>query len=214
MDFKLISIGESSYPSPLLALEDPPESLYLTGELPKDYSNFLAIVGSREMSGYGKTTAKLFSSSLSREGLTIVSGLMYGIDSVAHEASLSVGGKTVAVLGSGFNKIYPKSNEKLLKKIINSGGAVISEYPPDFSPQRWTFPKRNRIVAAISLKGTLVVEAGERSGSLITASYADALNRPLYAVPGSIYSPTSKGTNQMIRDNLAKAVTRPEDMLE
>lgn len=208
-----IEIGSKKYPKQLLDLEDPPEKLYCKGNISLLLDkNSLAIVGSRRMTRYGEDVTVRVAKALAKKGYTITSGFMYGVDTVAHEATLAVKGKTIAVLGSGINVIYPKENRDLYNKIIQEGGCVVSEYPEDFPPDKWTFPKRNRIVAALSLKGTLVIEAAEYSGSLITASYADALNRPLYAIPGSVFSPTSKGTNLLIRNGIAKCVTSVGDI--
>jgi DNA processing protein len=138
---------------------------------------------------------------------------MYGVDTAAHKTAIAAGGITIAVLAHGLNYIYPPENKELYQLIIQSGGCIISEYPDNFKPQLWTYPKRNRIVAALSKKGTLVIEAAEQSGSLITASYADALNRPLFAPPGSVFSKTSEGTNRIIKDAIAQMVLSADDIV-
>lgn len=208
-----IKVGSKSYPKSLLDLVDPPETLFVRGDSSLLFTKSgLAVVGSRKMTHYGLDMTTYFVRNLIPKGAVVVSGFMYGVDTAAHKATLSGKGKTIAVLAHGLDYIYPAENAKLYDEIVQSGGCIVSEYPLDFKPEKWTFPKRNRIVAALSLLGTLVVEAAEDSGSLITAHYADALNRPLFAVPGPISSITSKGTNNLIKMGLAKMVTTPEDI--
>ncbi len=211
-----IKKGSNNYPKSLLDLEDPPESIFVRGILDTLFEpRLLSVVGSRKVSQYGRSVAKALVPSIAKQGIVIVSGFMYGVDTLAHGAALSVpGGKTIAVFAQGLNHIYPQENASLYEEIVQHGGCVVSEYPMDFAPQKWTFPKRNRIVAALGTMGTLVIEASEQSGSLITAQYADALNRPLFAIPGPISSETSKGTNLLIKGGLAKMVTQVEDILD
>jgi DNA processing protein len=150
---------------------------------------------------------------LVKEKITIISGFMYGVDTEAHQKCLEYGGKTVAVLGGGLNIIYPPENERLYEKILENGGLIISEYEPDFKPQLWTFPQRNRIVAGLSSLGVLVIEAGEKSGALITANLARQQGKKVFAVPGPITSSVSAGTNFLIKTHQAKMVTTPEEIL-
>lgn len=207
-----ISIVDDDYPTPLLELVDPPKKLWIRGELPKNFDSAVAIVGSRKCSWYGVKNAKVFATAISKEKGIVVSGFMYGIDTVAHWACLDAKGITVAVLGNGLNVVYPKENHELYKEIIGQKGCLISEYSPDFEPQKWSFPQRNRIVAALAVSGTLVVEAQASSGSLITAKYAEMLGRDVMAIPGNIDQLNSEGTNKLIKEANAKMVTLPTDL--
>lgn len=210
-NIKILDFTSKNYPYNLLNLASPPPLLYYKGEiLPKD-EIAIAIVGSRKYTEYGKVCTKKFSYELASCGITIVSGMAYGIDSFAHSYSISAKGRTIAVLGSGIDIIYPKENEKLYYDIINNG-AVISEFPLHTPPIPKNFPIRNRIVAGLSL-GTLVIEANKKSGTMITARLAGENGRNVYAVPGQIFSKTSLGTNLLIKDG-AKIVTSTEDILE
>lgn len=212
---QVLTPDNALYPQQLLDLEDPPEELHIRGTFdPTIFATSLSVVGSRKMTAYGAQTVDFIIPPLVKSDVSIISGFMYGIDTRAHHKTLSAGGKTIAILGNGLNYLYPAENRQLYEDILSNGGCVISEYPDDFEPQTWTFPKRNRIVASLGGLGTLVIEAGEMSGSLITAAYADALNRPLYVVPGSIFSLSSKGANQLIKDSLAKVVTSANDILK
>jgi DNA processing protein len=205
----LIPFGDERYPKALAEIHDPPFLLYTRGnvELLKNFS--IAIVGSRKATSYGKMAATKLAGDLARCSITIVSGLAYGIDSSAHIGALK-NGTTVAVLGNGVDIVYPWANRKLFNEIVQNG-CVISEFPLGTRPQKWTFPKRNRIIVGLSM-GVVVVEAAKRSGSLITARLALEEGREVFAVPGEIFSKTSEGTNDLIKHG-AKCVTSFEDVL-
>ncbi len=205
-----LDIFDQDYPSLLKEIENPPIVLYLKGDR-KVLGKFLfAIVGSRKPTSYGISIAGDFSDKLSKKGIVIVSGLARGIDTIAHQEAIKTGG-TIAVLGSGLLNIYPRENKNLACEIASSG-AVVSEYPLLTSPSRENFPRRNRIVSGMS-KGVLVVEATSRSGALITAHSACEQNREVFAIPGSINSPLSKGTHILIKEG-AKLVDCLDDILE
>ncbi|MCK4912209.1 MAG: DNA-processing protein DprA [Candidatus Omnitrophica bacterium] len=205
-----IDIFDQDYPSLLKEIENPPIVLYLKGDR-KVLEKFLfAIVGSRKPTNYGISVAGDFSDRLSREKIVIVSGLARGIDTVAHKEAIKRG-ETVAVLGSGLLNVYPRENKDLVTEIA-SRGVVMSEYPLFTLPSRENFPRRNRIVSGIS-RGVLVVEAASRSGALITAHLACEQNRDVFAIPGNISSPLSKGTHILIKEG-AKLVDCVDDILE
>ena len=209
---KVINKRDENYPKALLNISNPPEKLFVLGN-ETILDNFgIAIVGSRNCTKYGEEVAKSIAYNLSKYNINVVSGMAKGIDSAAHIGTIMGKGKTIAVLGSGFKHIYPKENMELLKDIINSGGAVITEYEEDTLPKPENFPKRNRIISALS-QGVVVVEAGKRSGSLITAELALEEGKEVFAVPGNIISKTSKGTNELIKDG-AKLVENVRDILE
>ena len=208
---RLISYQDADYPQSLLRIADPPLVLYVKGALPvAGYA--LAVVGSRECTEYGKKAAKLFTKDLALRGIPIISGGARGIDTEAHEACLSVGGKTVAVLGCGLDIAYPEENAGLFERIVRSGGAVISEYAPGMRPLAKNFPARNRIIVGLS-QGVLVAEAKLKSGAIITANIAADEGRDVYCVPGNIFDATSKGCHELIRTG-AKLVDTPQDILE
>ena len=208
---RLISYQDADYPQSLLQIADPPLVLYVKGVLPPaGYA--LAVVGSRECTEYGKKAAKLFTKDLAARNIPIISGGARGIDTEAHEACLSVGGKTVAVLGCGVDIAYPEENAGLFERIVRSGGAVISEYAPGMRPLAKNFPARNRIIVGLS-KGVLVAEAKLKSGAIITANIAADEGRDVYCVPGNIFDATSKGCHELIRTG-AKLVDTPQDILE
>lgn len=209
---KIIEKNDKSYPKKLLEIYNPPERLYIIGD-EKILNEFsIAIVGVRNCTKYGKEIAKSLAYNLSKYGVNIISGMAKGIDSFAHIGTIMGNGKTVAVLGSGFNHIYPKENIQLFNEIIKSGGAVVTEYEENILPLPENFPKRNRIISALS-EGVVVVEAGKRSGSLITAEIALEEGKEVFAVPGNITSYTSRGTNSLIKDG-AKLVENVMDILE
>lgn len=209
---KVINKRDENYPKALLNISNPPENLFVLGN-EKILDNFgIAIVGSRKCTKYGEEIAKSLAYNLSKHNVNVISGMAKGIDSAAHIGTIIGKGKTIAVLGSGFKHIYPKENIKLLQDIINSGGAIITEYEEDILPMPENFPKRNRIISALS-QGVVVVEAGKRSGSLITAEIALEEGKEVFAVPGNIISKTSKGTNELIKDG-AKLVENVRDILE
>ena len=208
---RLISYQDADYPQSLLQIADPPLVLYVKGVLPPaGYA--LAVVGSRECTEYGKKAAKLFTKDLAARNIPIISGGARGIDTEAHEACLSVGGKTVAVLGCGLDIAYPEENAGLFERIVRSGGAVISEYAPGMRPLAKNFPARNRIIVGLS-QGVLVAEAKLKSGAIITANIAADEGRDVYCVPGNIFDATSKGCHELIRTG-AKLVDTPQDILE
>ncbi|MFH1522719.1 MAG: DNA-processing protein DprA [Patescibacteria group bacterium] len=213
-NIKVVTIDNNQYPKLLKEIYSPPPLLYYRGELDSKDEFALGVVGTRKFTSYGEQITTQIVKDLVRHNLTIISGLAIGIDSLAHEATLEAKGRTIAVLGSGLDKqsIYPSLNRYLSDKIINSNGVIISEFPPGTQPLKHHFPQRNRIISGLSL-GTLVIEAGEKSGALITANHALEQNREVFAVPGSIYSSTSKGPNKLIKLG-AKTVTSAEDIIE
>ena len=178
----ILAITDSNYPIKLKQLEDSPIVLYTLGDLNLLKEKNIAIVGSRKCSEYGKNVAEAFSYLLSKENIVITSGLAEGIDTAAHKGSLLVNGKTIAVIGTGIDKVYPKENKQLLIDIVKSGGLIISEFPIGTEPNKLNFPKRNRIISALS-DGVLVVEAGQKSGALITVDFALEQGKNIYAVP-------------------------------
>jgi len=207
---KIICIEDEGYPPLLKEIPDPPLVLYVLGKIPACRFNF-AIVGSRRASFYGISTAERFGFQLTSLGFCIISGLARGIDSSAHRGALKGGGKTIAVLGSGLLNVYPPENKSLAEEIIDRG-AVISEFPLKTPPHRENFPRRNRIISGLS-QGVLIVEAARRSGALITADLALEQGREVFAIPGKVNSPTSSGTNYLIKQG-AKLVENVEDILE
>lgn len=213
-EIKKISIKGKDFPECLKEIKDPPETIFYKGELPKRNNDCFAIVGTRLCSEYGKRAACEFAANLSEAGLTIVSGLAPGIDTASHRAVVEKKKKTIAVLGTGIDEqsIYPKENIPLSRKILETGGCLISELPPGTNGSKITFPARNRIISALSV-GVLVVEAKEKSGSLITAGFARSQNKKLFAVPGSIYSANSKGANALIKKG-AQLVENSDDILK
>lgn len=190
------------------------KKLYCRGNFAeKIFKRSIAIVGSRRMTRYGKDVIEKFVSAFVPAGVTTISGFMYGVDSEVHEKTVEVGGKTVAVFGCGLDIIYPPENEKLYGQILENQGLVISEYESKAKPHLWKFPQRNRIVAGLASLGVLIIEAGEKSGALITADLARRLGKKVYAVPGPINSSISLGTNSLIKSGQAKMVTDPADIL-
>ena len=206
----IITLADSEYPSLLREIPDPPPFLYVSGNLEGSIRN-IAVVGSRHATAYGISTTQTLCADLSAFDVTIVSGMAIGIDTAAHQGALAGNGKTVAVLGSGLNNIYPTENQKLFKRITENG-AVITEFELDAEPEAHHFPIRNRIISGMSL-GTVVVEATRKSGSLITARLAAEQNREVFAVPGSIQSFKSTGTHTLIKQG-AKLVENAQDVLE
>ncbi|ASS75660.1 DNA-protecting protein DprA [Tumebacillus algifaecis] len=209
---RYISQMDAEYPEMLRALYDPPAGLFVMGNLPKTGSHALAVVGARTLSAYGRLVTEKLVTELVQSGLTIVSGLARGIDTAAHGATLKAGGQTIAVLGSGLLQIYPRENMRLAHRIADGHGAVISEWAPLTPGRPQNFPIRNRIISGLT-QATLVIEAGEKSGSLITADQALEQGRDVYAVPGPITSPMSIGTNRLIQHG-AKPVLAASDILE
>lgn len=211
VDRHLLTIASPRYPALLRTIPDPPLALFVEGTLETLASPQLAIVGSRNPSVDGRETAEAFARFLGAMGLTITSGLALGIDAAAHRGALGGGGRTVAVLGCGPDVIYPPSHAELTRAIVGAG-AMISEFPPGTPPRRDHFPRRNRLISGLSL-GTLVVEASERSGSLITARLAAEQGREVFAIPGSIHNPLAHGCHRLIREG-AKLVEKAQDVLE
>ena len=208
---KLIKYTDPSYPDSLKNISDPPFLIYLRGELKKEDEKAVALVGTRRATAYGKIAAKKLARELARAGLTIVSGMARGIDTCAHEGALEEGGRTIAVLGCGVDIVYPPENNSLMKEIINHG-AVISEFSLGTKPFARNFPRRNRIISGLS-RGVVVVEAPLKSGALITADFALEQGKEVFAVPGIITSPYSKGTNRLLKEG-AKVVEDAADVLE
>lgn len=219
-DIDIISINDNMYPQDLRNIYDAPISLYIKGnkEILNDIS--IGIVGCRDASEYGKEASKYFSYNLARNNVNVVSGLAKGIDSYAHKGALCVrntadnlcAGRTIAVVGNGLDIVYPKENFRLAEMIVENGGTIISEYPLGTKPHKMNFPARNRIISGIS-KGVLVIEAKERSGTLITVDFALEQGRDVFIVPGNINSSNSIGTNNLIKQG-AKVVTKYDDVLE
>lgn len=200
------------YPGLLSQIPDPPPVLFVYGELEPADAWAVAVVGTRKATTYGREVARRLAGELAQNGVTVVSGLARGIDGIAHQAALDAGGRTIAVLGSGVDVIYPAEHRALARAIAGGHGAVVSDYPLGTRPEATNFPPRNRIISGLSL-GTVVVEAGLRSGALITADFALDHGRDVFAVPGSILSPGSAGCNRLLRDG-AHVLTEVRDVLE
>ena len=197
-DIKIVTYASSEYPENLRNIDTPPLVLYAKGDVGLLKSKGIAIVGTRRITKYGSEVTTKFSSALSKAGLTIISGLSYGVDAVAHEVCLNVKGKTIAVLGCGLNQIYPDANKPLAKRIVESGGLIISEYMPNEKARTYYFPVRNRIIAGLSV-GVLIPEATLKSGSMHTKNYALEYGKELYVVPGRITDIYSYGCNSIIK---------------
>ncbi|QZY90686.1 DNA-protecting protein DprA [Pantoea dispersa] len=208
----LIACTDAHYPARLREISRYPAALYIAGDLSALATPQLAVVGSRHCSPYGREWGSWFTQQLALSGLTITSGLARGIDGVAHRAALEVQGKTLAVLGSGLNHLYPKNHQPLAQEIIASGGALVSELPLSMAPYAVNFPRRNRIISGLS-HGVLVVEASLKSGSLVTARYALEQNRNVYALPGALGNPGCEGTHWLIQQG-ALLVAHPNNILE
>ncbi|AIS52537.1 protein Smf [Thermoanaerobacter kivui] len=208
---KVYTLEEEEYPEELKNIYDPPPVLYTKGNISLKDSLCIAMVGSRNATFYGKQMAQKLAYELAERGIIVVSGMARGIDSFSHIGALKAKGKTIAVLGSGINVVYPKENKKLMEQIIENG-LLVSEFPLDFPPLPQNFPSRNRIISGLSL-GVVVVEAGVKSGSLLTAKFALEQGREVFAVPGNATSAYSKGTNELIKQG-AKLVNDVNDILE
>lgn len=225
MKIEEILINSKEYPEKLKNIYNPPLKLYILGNKELLKQKCIAIVGSRKATIYGKNIAYKISKELAENGINIVSGLAIGIDTWAHLGTLSSeisnqdikskkifnNGKTIAVLGSGIDNIYPKENIELARKIVKSGGCIISEYPPNSKPERLNFPQRNRIISGLS-NGVLVVEANNTSGALITAEFALEQGKEVFAIPGDITREQSKGCNELIKDG-ATIITTSQEIL-
>ena len=209
---QIVTIYDEEYPKKLKQIEGSPYLLYYKGSLESINDISIAIVGSRKATSYGKWAAEKLTKGLSQIDVNIVSGLAVGIDTIAHKTALKYNAKTYGIIGCGINIVYPKKNLELFQQIIENNGAVITEYPFDIQPVAFNFHERNRIISGLS-DGVLVIEAQERSGTLITASHAANQGREIFAVPGNIDSLYSKGTNALIRDG-AKITTSIDDVIE
>ena len=213
MKYNYFTIEDDIYPQCLKEISNPPLKLYYKGNLDllKD-ERLIAVVGTRNPSSYGKLCCEYMVKKMTSANITIVSGFAKGIDSIAHKTSLLAGGKTIAVIASGLDIVYPASNLSLYRE-IEEKGLILSEYEAGVKPFKFNFPQRNRIIAGLS-KGTIVVESKDRGGSLITADLALEYNRDVYAVPGDIFSEYSKGCNNLIRDSKAKSLSNINELLD
>ncbi len=207
----MLVFGQPGYPERLTPIYAPPVVLFVLGELAIQDERAIAIVGTRRPSHNGIAVTEKISAGLARSGVTVISGLALGIDGMAHRTALKNSGRTIAVLGSALDVIYPRDHKKLAEQIIDNG-AVISEFLPGTRPEPYNFPRRNRIISGISL-GVVVVEAGKKSGALITANHAIEQGKEVFAVPGSAMSAVSEGTNKLLKDG-ARCVTSAEDILD
>lgn len=208
---RLLFPWEPEFPRLLKELPDPPMLLYVRGEFVRTDALSIAIVGTRGATQYGRSQAERFSRALARAGLTIVSGLARGIDAAAHSGALEADGRTIAVLSSGVAEIYPPQHQELAERIAENG-VLISEMPPGAKPKKGMFPQRNRLISGLSL-GTIVIEAAERSGALITARLAGEQGREVFALPGLVTAPNARGCHRLIKDG-AHLIQDPEDVLE
>lgn len=211
IDGRIISLWDDDYPTLLKKIYDPPILFYAKGDFKESDKFCIAIIGTRQPTSYGKKQAEYFSSELSRQGITIVSGLARGIDSIAHSSSLKAGGRTIAVVGSGLDVIYPPENKKLFN-LIAENGVIVSEFSPGTKPDAMNFPRRNRIISGLSL-GSLIVETGVTGGAMQTAAMSLDQNREVFAVPGNLGVKQSEGTNLLIQKGEAKLVRIPDDIL-
>ncbi len=214
MEYRIKKLLKERFPKALLEIPQPPEDLWVRGEMPDENLIYLCVVGSRKFTTYGREVCEKIIAGLQGYPIVIVSGLALGIDAIAHKKALAMGLKTLVFPGSGLSAsaMYPKTNARLAEEIVEHGGCLISEFEPDFKATLWSFGRRNRLMAGIS-KATLIIEADERSGTLITARLTTEYNRDLLAVPGSIFSANSKGTNRLLRQG-ATPITCAEDVLE
>lgn len=207
---RLVGWDDEEYPSRLLEIADPPPALYVRGTVEATDEFAIAVVGTRLASPYGKEVARQLTTELARNHITVVSGMARGIDLIAHQAAIDAGGRTIAVLGCGVDIVYPPEAHRMAEQIVEHG-ALLSDYPLGTKADAKNFPPRNRIISGMTL-GTVVIEADLESGALITASFALEQNREVFAIPGSIYSKTSRGTNRLIQQG-AKLVTHIDDIL-
>ncbi|MFN4196584.1 MAG: DNA-processing protein DprA [Caldimicrobium sp.] len=210
LNIKVLFIKEKDFPEELKAIPYPPPFLYIKGSLcnlPK-----ISLIGSRKPTSYGKEVASHFTKELALAGVCPVSGLARGIDTIVHKSCVNLNKPTLAILGSGLDIIYPPENKKLSEEIVDKGGAVISEFPLGSKPKKENFPRRNRLISGISL-GLIIIEAGEKSGTLITAKWAQEQGKDVFAIPGNIFSEQSKGTHLLLKEG-AIPVTHPREVLE
>lgn len=211
-DIKILTIFNENYPQKLIDLPDRPLILYAKGDLSLLEKKSIAIVGTRSPSNYGKIVTEKLSGEIAQSGLVVISGLCFGVDEISHRKTLDVGGKTIAVVGGGFKKIYPATNTVLSEQIAEKG-LLLSEYPPSFEPKRYTFPRRNRIIAGLA-DGILITEAGFKSGTTHTKEYAQEYGKDLFAVPGNITSNKSELTNMLIQTGQAECVISAENIIK
>lgn len=211
-DVRFLSFEDEEYPAQLRTIPDAPVFLYFKGDLSVLREPCLALVGTREMSAEGKRITEAFVPPVVHAGMVTVSGLALGIDSAVAEETMAAGGKTVAVLGHGLSQIFPKENARLAERIVKEGGLLLTEFPLDGKTGKFTFPARNRIIAGLSL-GTVVLEAGEGSGAIITADLALDYGRDVFAVPGSIFDPNFAGCHAILSRGTAKLVTAADQIL-
>ena len=206
-------LSKEEFPKQILEIPQPPKNLFIEGVFPDSSKTFLTVVGSRKYTSYGREVCEKLIEGLRGYPIVIVSGLALGLDSIAHRAAIKSGLQTIAFPGSGISRkvLYPATNVQLAEDIVKAGGALISEHEPDFRATIWSFPKRNRLMAGVS-KATLIIEAEEKSGTLITARLALDYNREVYAVPGNIFSFSSFGTNRLIREG-ATPITKSADLI-
>ncbi len=207
----ILTWEEETYPLRLREIDQPPPVLYVRGELLAEDDFAVAVVGTRRVTPYGRQVAEELSAYLAANGVTVVSGLARGVDAIAHSAAIQAGGRSIAVLGSGVDIIYPPENRSLAEKLL-AGGALVSDYPIGTAPESNNFPPRNRIISGLSL-AVVVVEAGETSGALITAEFAAEQGREVFAVPGNILAQQSRGTNRLIQ-NGAQPLLSPQDLMQ
>lgn len=212
MEIFQINLSDYAYLRDLPHIPDPPKKLFIRGKLPAKRVKTVAIVGTRKPSAYGHEIATKIASECAKNGIVVVSGLALGIDSIAHRAAIDSGGKTIAVLANGVDKIYPRSHEDLGQKILQTNGAILSEYPNNTPARPWQFLARNRIVSGLA-DAVVIIEAASRSGTLSTANHALDQGKEIFAVPGNITSPLSAGCNQLIK-NGANPLTSVEDLLD
>ena len=208
---KTLHFQDKDYPTNLRYVYQPPATIYLEGSIIAQDQIAIAIVGSRRATDYGLNNAERIGFELASRGIAVISGLARGVDSAAHRGALRAKGRTIAVLGSGLNRIYPPENKKLAQEVAQNG-ALISEFTPDTPPHRENFPRRNRIISGLSL-GVVVVEAAKRSGALITANFALEQGREVFALPGKVDSFTSGGVHDLIKEG-AKLIESTEDIIE
>lgn len=211
---KIKKLPKQQFPKALLEIPQPPENLWIIGELPPENLIYLCVVGSRKFTSYGREACEKIIAGFKGYPIAVVSGFAMGIDTIAHKKAMQIGLRTIVFPGSGLSAeaMYPKTNVRLINEVVDSGGCLISEFEPDFKATTWSFPMRNRLMAGIS-KAVLIIEAEEKSGTLITARLTTEYNRDLLVVPGSIFSSNSKGTNRLLRQG-ATPVTCSEDVLE
>ncbi|MCZ2126442.1 MAG: DNA-processing protein DprA [Anaerolineales bacterium] len=208
---KILTWADEEYPTRLKEIDQPPPVIYIRGDYAADDLFAVAIVGTRKVTAYGRQMAEEVASFLAASGITVVSGLARGVDAIAHQSALKAGGRTIAILGSGVDKIYPPEHRGLAEQIVERG-AVMSDYAVGTPPESSNFPPRNRIISGLSL-ATVVIEAAETSGALITAEFAAEQGREVFAVPGSVLAPQSKGTNRLIQKGAHPLLT-PADLMQ